>query len=67
MRASFPERVAARAQQVSVARLLLSLLALPFYVLGLVAGVLLVAGAWVVSAAALGVEDVRSRARRGDG
>lgn len=63
---TFPERVAARAVEINVARVALSVLAFPFYLLGVLLGLLLVCGSWVLSAAQLGVEDARSRVRRGD-
>ena len=65
MAVTFPERVAARAPSVNVIRLLLSVLAFPFYVLGVVVGLLLVSVQWAYSAVVVGVEDVRSR--RGGG
>jgi hypothetical protein len=55
---SFPERVATKAADVQVGRLLLSLLALPFYVLGFAVGVLFAAIAWVYTAAVIGFRDV---------
>jgi hypothetical protein len=64
---TFPERVAQRAASISIAKILLTILAAPFYAVGLLVGVLWVAAAWAVSAGMLGVEDMRSRSgRRGD-
>jgi hypothetical protein len=62
---TFPERVAARAPSVNVIRLLLSVLAFPFYVLGVVVGLLFVSVQWAYSAVVVGFEDVRRR--RGGG
>lgn len=62
-RPSFTTRVADRAVDVNIARLVLSLIALPFYVLGFIAGLVLVAARWCWAAAAVGIEDAR-RTRR---
>ncbi len=62
---SYSQRVAARAAQISFTRALLSILAAPFYAVGFVVGVLLVALSWVWAALAVGVADARSR-RGGD-
>ncbi|MEM9516031.1 MAG: hypothetical protein AAGA42_14360 [Actinomycetota bacterium] len=59
--ASFPERVAQRATEVQVARLLLSLLAVPFYVLGFVVGVVWLAIRWIYAAVVVGFADARDR------
>ena len=53
------DRVAAAAQNVKLLRLFLSVLAFPFYVLGLGAGVVVVALTWVAAAAQVGYSDVR--------
>lgn len=55
------DRVAAAAQTVKPLRLLLSLLAFPFYLLGLVAGLVVVVAVWVVAAVQVGFTDVRKR------
>lgn len=64
MAVAFVDQVAARASQISFARVLLSLLAAPFYVLGTIVGVLWVTAAWGLAAAQLGVSDARERADR---
>lgn len=58
-RPSFPARVAVRAADVQFARLLLSILAAPFYLLGLVVGLVLVAARWCWAAVLIGIEDVK--------
>ena len=58
---SFPERVAVKAADVKVVALLLSLLAVPFYVLGLFAGLVWVAVRWVVAAVVVGFADAVDR------
>lgn len=58
---SFPDRVAARASEVRPTRLALSILAAPFYVLGWLLGVLLVAFSWVAAAVTVGISDARTR------
>ena len=58
---SYPQRVAARAADIQPTRALLSLLAAPFYALGFLVGILLVAVSWLFAAAALGVADARAR------
>ena len=65
--ASFPERVAARATTLQPARIALTVLAAPFYLVGLVAGLIWVMIVWIASAVAVGVDDVRSRSRGRDG
>lgn len=55
---NFPDRVATKAADVRVGRLLLSLLALPFYVLGFVIGVVWVAIRWIFAAVVVGFADV---------
>lgn len=52
------DRVAARASEVQFVRLLLSLLALPFFVLGVVAGVLWLAVRWCYAAVLVGFEQM---------
>ena len=58
---SFADRVAAQALEVRFARVLLSLLAFPFYVLGLVLGLIIVAVRWCYAAVLVGIADVRKR------
>ena len=54
--------IAERASGYSPVRALLILLAAPFYILGLVAAVLWVAGTWVWAAGVQGFTDARSKA-----
>ncbi len=61
---TFPSRVAERAAEVKLTRVLLTVLAAPFYVVGLLLGLVFVAGAWLVAAVALGVADARRRGGR---
>lgn len=58
---SFADRVAARAVEVRPARLALSVLAAPFYVLGWLLGIVLVAFAWIAAAVTVGMSDARTR------
>jgi hypothetical protein len=58
---SYPDRVAAKVADVKIARLLLTILAFPFYALGFVLGVLLAAVLWCGAAIAVGVADARRR------
>lgn len=58
---SFADRVAARAIEVRPARILLSVLAAPFYALGWLVGLVIVAVMWTVAAVQLGVSDARAR------
>lgn len=60
------ERIAAKAADVRMLRVVLSLLALPFYVLGAAVGVLLVVGAWCYAAVLVGVSDARRRGAGND-
>lgn len=55
------DRVAAAAQNVKPLRLVLSVLAFPFYLLGLLAGFVVVVVMWIVAAAQVGFSDVRKR------
>lgn len=64
MAATF-DRVAERAATYQPAKILLTVLAVPFYVVGFVVGVLWVALAWAWAAVLVGVGDVRRR--DGDG
>lgn len=58
------DRVAAAAQNVKPLRLLLAVVAFPFYLLGLLGGLVVVALTWIAAAVQVGFADVR---RRGDG
>lgn len=60
---SYPTRVAAKANELRPARIVLSVLSFPFYVLGLLVGLLIVLVGWVVAAVAVGVSDVKDRGR----
>lgn len=60
---SYPTRVAAKANELRPARILLSVLSFPFYVLGLLVGLLIVLVGWIVAAVAVGVADVKDRGR----
>lgn len=53
------DRVANAAQDVKPLRIALSVLAAPFYALGLVVGLVVVVGAWVVAAVQVGFTDAR--------
>jgi len=59
---NYVERVADRVESVRIVKLLLSLLALPFYLLGVLAAVVWLAVRWCVAAVLVGFSDVR----RGD-
>jgi len=54
---SFPDRVAAKAADIKVARILLSLIAVPFYVVGIVVGVAWLAIRWTFAAVVVGFSD----------
>lgn len=58
---TFPTRVAVRASEIRLSRILLTILAVPFYVLGFVVGVLWVAVGWCIAAGAVAFSDVRDR------
>ena len=58
---SYPQRVAAKATQIEWARVLLSAVSAPFYVLGYLLGLLLAAVTFAAAAIALGVSDARTR------
>ena len=60
------ERVAAKAATIKPARVLLSIVAFPFYVLGLVVGVLWMACSWAMAAVLVGVADGKRPPPRGD-
>jgi hypothetical protein len=57
----FVERVASRASEVKLSRAALTLLATPFYVLGLLVGLAVVSARWIGAAVLIGVDDVRHR------
>jgi hypothetical protein len=56
------QAIADRASTYSPARAVLTVLTVPFYVLGVLAAVLWLAGAWVVAGARQGFDDARDRA-----
>lgn len=58
----FVERVAVEAVAIRPVKVLLTVLAIPFYVVGVVAGLLVVAGMFAFAAVKVGVGDVRARA-----
>lgn len=58
---TYVDRVADRAAEVQVVRLLLSLLALPFYLLGAVVAVVWLAVKWCYAAVLVGFADVKGR------
>jgi hypothetical protein len=58
---SFPARVADRAADIKISRVLLTILACPFYVLGFLAGLLIAAVTWSLAAARVGFGDARTR------
>lgn len=62
----FAARVASRAEQVQIARLLLSLLALPFYIVGAVAALVWLCMRWAYAALVIGFSDIVARAGGGD-
>ena len=59
---AFVDRVAASAMQVRPVKLLLTLLALPFYALGWLLGLLVVVAMFAVGAVKVGIADARARA-----
>lgn len=61
----FVDRVANRAATIRLLRVLLTLLALPFYILGYTVGFLIVAARWMYGAAAVGIDDARGRKPEG--
>lgn len=58
---AFSERVAERASQVRLVRVVLSVLAFPFYLLGGLVGLVWVALVWCWAAVAVGFDDARKR------
>lgn len=62
------ETIAARALQIRVSRVLLTVAAAPFYLVGFVAAALWLSGAWLFAAAQVGFADARGRlGSNGDG
>ncbi len=61
---SFIERAAAKASEVKLTKLLLSILAAPFYVLGWLIGLVVVVVLLAYGAVRLGIADVRALAER---
>lgn len=59
---TFPERVANRAADVKFVQLLLTIVALPFFVLGLVVGLVWLAVRWCYAAVLVGFEQVAVKA-----
>lgn len=57
---NYPARVAAKANELRPARIVLSVLSFPFYVLGLLLGLIVVLFGWVVAAVAVGIADVKA-------
>lgn len=58
---SYSARVAAQAASIRPLRAVLTVLAVPFYVLGLLAGLVFVAVLWAAGAVKLGMVDARAR------
>lgn len=58
---SFPNRVAARASEVKFSRAVLTVVAFPFFVLGLLLGLLWVALVWVCLAVVDGISVAQGR------
>jgi hypothetical protein len=61
MTATMIDRIATQAADVRPLRVLLSVLAAPFYALGFVLGVALLAGAWCYAAIGVGIADAKAR------
>jgi ABC-type sulfate transport system permease subunit len=57
----FVDRVAVEALKVRPARIVLTVLALPFYVLGIVIGLLFVIAKFALGAIKVGIDDMRAR------
>jgi hypothetical protein len=57
----FSDRVAAHAADVQLIKVLLTVIAAPFYVLGVVIGLVLVSIQWIYSAVRVGISDVMKR------
>lgn len=58
----YPARIAATVDQLRPARAALTVLSIPFYVLGVVLGVLWTAALWAYAAALIGFREMRARA-----
>lgn len=58
---SFADRVAVQAADVRLLRVLLTVVALPFYAFGFVVAVLWLAARWVYAAVTVGFADARDR------
>jgi hypothetical protein len=67
MSVTFVERVNARVVDVRIGRALLSVLAAPFYVVGFLVGLVLVAVVWCWAAVQVGAGDARGLRKPGDG
>lgn len=65
-RPSYPDRVAARAEGIRFVRVVMAVIAAPFYLLGLVVGVVWLAARWCIGAVAEGFDTAR-RTRSGEG
>jgi hypothetical protein len=65
MSITFPDRVAARAVEINVVKLLLSVLTLPFYVLGVVVAVLFLVVRFAYAGVQVGFGDVARRSGGG--
>jgi hypothetical protein len=59
MATAYVERVASRASEIRPARVLLTILACPFWLLGALVAVIWVAVSWMLAAAQVGFGDVR--------
>ena len=55
----FADRVAVQAREIRFLRVLLTLLAAPFFALGWIVGMIWVAVTWILAAAALGFEQAK--------
>lgn len=64
---TFPDRVQARAQQVNVVRLLVSVLMIPFWIVGALVGILFLVVSWAYAACAVGFNDAKAVRRERDG
>lgn len=58
---SFSARVAVQAAELRPLRIVLTVLAVPFYVLGVLLGLLFVAVLWAIGAVRVGLDDARNR------
>lgn len=58
---SVTERIATKAATFDPVRVLLTVLAAPFYAIGILVGAIWVVCSWVFAAVALGVQDARGR------